>query len=68
MIGGGRLIGVIALAARVSRPVGRSELLLLQAFANRVGEVLLAGADVDERLDRAMDRFRASWSAGPRLG
>ncbi len=68
MIGRNRLIGVIALVARVSRPVGRSELLLLQAFANRVGEILVAGVDVDERLVRAMDRFRASWSAGPRLG
>ena len=46
MVGGGRLLGVIALTARASRPIGRSELLLLQAFANRVGEVLLAGGDV----------------------
>ena len=68
MIGRSRLLGVIALVARISRPVGRSELLLLQAFANRVGEILVAGGDVDQRLDRAMDRFRASWSAGPRLG
>ena len=59
---------MIALVARVSRPVGRSELLLLQAFANRVGEILIAGGDVDQRLERAMDSFRASWSAGPRLG
>jgi DNA-binding CsgD family transcriptional regulator len=65
MIGGGRLIGVIALTARLSRPIGRSELLLLQAFANRVGEVVLAGSDVDRRLERAMQRFRASWSGAP---
>jgi DNA-binding CsgD family transcriptional regulator len=62
MIGDGRLLGVIALAARVSRPIGRSELLLLQAFSNRVGDVLLAGRDVEQRLERAMERFRASWS------
>jgi DNA-binding CsgD family transcriptional regulator len=67
MLGGGRLLGVIALAARVSRPVGRNELLLLQAFSNRVGEVLLAGADVDARLERAMERFRDSWSAATRV-
>ncbi len=67
MVGGGRLLGVIALAARVSRPIGRSELLLLQAFANRVGEVLLAGGDVDRRLERAMERFQASWSGTPRV-
>ena len=65
MIGDGRLLGVIALAARVSRPIGRSEMLLLQAFANRVGEILLAGGDVGRRLDRAMQRFQASWSGAP---
>jgi hypothetical protein len=68
MIGRGRLLGVIALVARISRPVGRSELLLLQAFASRVGEILVGGGDVDQRLDRAMERFRASWSTAPRLG
>lgn len=67
MVGGGRLLGVIALGARVSRPIGRSELLLLQAFASRVGEVLLAGGEVDRRLERAMQRFQASWSSAPRV-
>jgi DNA-binding CsgD family transcriptional regulator len=66
MLAGGRLLGVIALAARVSRPVGRSELLLLQAFATRVGEVLQAGGEVEPRLERAMERFRASWAGAPR--
>ena len=66
MLAGGRLLGVIALAARVSRPIGRSELLLLQAFATRVGEILVAGADVGPRLERALARFRASWSGAPR--
>ena len=67
MIGGGRLLGVIALVARVSRPIGRNELLLMQAFANRVGEVVLAGGDVDRRLKSAMLRFQASWSGDPRV-
>ncbi len=62
ILGSGRLIGVVALAARISRPVGRSELLLLQAFANRVGEVLVGGGDIGRGLERAMERFRASWS------
>jgi DNA-binding CsgD family transcriptional regulator len=68
ILGAGRLLGVIALTPRVSRPIGRSELLLLQAFAARVGEVLVAGGDVSRRLERAMDRFRASWSAATRVG
>jgi DNA-binding CsgD family transcriptional regulator len=67
MVGGGRLLGVIALRPRSSRPTGRSEMLLLQAFANRVAEVVLDGSDVDDRLARAMDRFSASWAAGPRI-
>lgn len=67
ILAGGKLLGVIALAARVSRPIGRSELLLLQAFATRVGEILLNGADVEPRLARAMDRFRGSWAGAPRV-
>jgi DNA-binding CsgD family transcriptional regulator len=68
IVGAGRLLGVIALAPRVSRPIGRSELLLLQAFATRIGEVLVSGGEVSKRLDRAMDRFRTSWSAAIRVG
>ena len=67
MVGGGRLVGVIALAARVSRPVGRNEMLLLQAFATRVGDVLVGGSAVERRLERAMERFRASWSSATRV-
>jgi DNA-binding CsgD family transcriptional regulator len=63
IVGEGRLLGMIALGARVSRPVGRSELLLLQAFSNRVGEVLTMDGDVTRRLARSMEQFRASWSA-----
>jgi hypothetical protein len=44
-------------------------MLLLQAFSNRVAEVVLAGGDdVAGRLDRAMQRFRVSWSGAPRAG
>ena len=68
MIGGGRLLGVIALAG-AGQPArsGRSEMLLLQAFANRVGEIVIGGGDVGRRLDQAMQRFRASWSGSPRV-
>ena len=63
MMSGDRLLGVLALGARVSRPIGRNELLLLQAFSNRVGEVLASRGDVSDPLAVAMERFRASWSA-----
>ena len=64
--GGGTPLGVIALGARVSRPISRSELLLLQAFSNRIGEVLATGGDVRRPLVRAMDQFRSAWSAASR--
>ena len=54
--GGGRLLGVIVLGARESRPVGRRELLLLHAFAGRVGEIL---ADDQRRRAAARGRDRA---------
>jgi DNA-binding CsgD family transcriptional regulator len=64
ILAGGRLVGVIGLSARPSRPTGRTEMLLLQALANRVGEILVsAGDQAPERLDRALERFRASWTA-----
>jgi DNA-binding CsgD family transcriptional regulator len=59
----GKLLGVLALVTRTSRPTGRSELLLLQALANRIGEILRSGTDVDRQLDKAIQRFGASWSA-----
>jgi DNA-binding CsgD family transcriptional regulator len=64
MVAGGRLVGVLGLAVRASRPTGRGELLLAQAFAARVGEIVAAGgAQAETRLARALERFRASWSA-----
>jgi DNA-binding CsgD family transcriptional regulator len=63
MISSGRLVGVICLTTRPSRLTARGELLLLQAFANRVGEILASGSgDQQGRIKEALDRFRASWS------
>ena len=63
MISSGTLVGVLCLTTRPSRLTGRGELLLLQAFGNRVGEVLLGGGDQAGRLKAALERFRTSWSA-----
>jgi GAF domain-containing protein len=64
MVASGRLIGILGLAVRASRPTGRGELLLAQAFATRVGEILGAGgAQAEARLTRALARFLTSWSA-----
>jgi DNA-binding CsgD family transcriptional regulator len=67
MTADGRLVGVICLTVRPSRLVGRNELLLLQAHAGRVAEVLLSADDDQERrLKVALKRFRASWSSSRR--
>jgi hypothetical protein len=64
MAPGGHLLGVICLTTRPSRLTGRGEMLLLQAFATRVGEVLLGSeSERTPRLKEALERFRASWSA-----
>jgi len=63
---GGKAVGVIALGARASRPISRSELLLVQALSNRIGEVLAVGGDIARPLVRTMDQFRSSWSAASR--
>jgi DNA-binding CsgD family transcriptional regulator len=63
-----QLVGLLALLARGSRPVGRTELLLLQALANHVGDVLLADGDTSAKLEQALRRFRTSWSAATRSG
>lgn len=59
----GRLLGTLAVATRYSRPAGHSELLVLQAFGSRVGEILQGGGDPKERLPKTVERFAASWSA-----
>jgi DNA-binding CsgD family transcriptional regulator len=69
MLDSGRLIGVIGLATRSSRPTGRQELLLLQALAGRMAEVIHGGGpQAGAGLDQALRRFRASWSASTRPG
>jgi DNA-binding CsgD family transcriptional regulator len=61
----GRLIGLICFAVRASRPTGRADLLLTQAFATRLAEVLTAvgNGGIDSQLATAVERFRASWTA-----
>jgi DNA-binding CsgD family transcriptional regulator len=67
MLGGGRLVGVLGLTTRPSRPIGRQELLLLQAFAGRLAEIVDAGGErAPVRLETALDRFRASWATATR--
>jgi len=62
LVGSGRLVGVLCVGVRPSRPVSRREMLLLEAFAHRVGEVLAADAPPTAQLQRALQRFRASWT------
>jgi DNA-binding CsgD family transcriptional regulator len=67
MIAGGALVGVICLTFRPSRLIGRAELLLLQAFATRVAEILLSAEDHrQQRVKVALESFRASWSSSGR--
>jgi DNA-binding CsgD family transcriptional regulator len=64
MISSGRLVGVICLTTRPSRMTARGEMLLLQAFANHIGEILVsASGDQQGRIEEALERFRASWSS-----
>ena len=57
------LVGVICLTTRPSRLAARGDLLLLQALANRVADILAGpGRDQRRELDAALERFRASWS------
>ena len=67
MLDGGRLIGVIGLATRPSRPTGRQELLLLQALAGRVGELIQKGGPrVGAGIEQALRGFSASWASATR--
>jgi DNA-binding CsgD family transcriptional regulator len=64
LLAGNRLIGALALATRSSRPTGRRELLLLQALAGRIGELVQKGGpNVASGLEQALNGFRASWSS-----
>ncbi|MGH2925018.1 MAG: LuxR C-terminal-related transcriptional regulator [Solirubrobacterales bacterium] len=62
MVTAGKLVGVICLTTRPSRLTGRTELLLLQAFSNRVGEILVVGTSDDAPLKESLERFRTAWS------
>jgi hypothetical protein len=61
MTSGGRLTGVLALGIRPSRPASRRELLLMEAFANRIADIIASGSD-PAALRLALQRFRASWT------
>ena len=61
MITNGRLAGVLALGVRHSRPTSRRELLLIEAFASHVAEIVATGLDAGA-LRRALQRFKASWT------
>lgn len=61
MTAGGRLTGVLALGVRASRPTSRRELLLIEAFASRIAEIVATGLDA-AALRLALQRFKASWT------
>ena len=61
MTSGGRLTGVLALGIRPSRPASRRELLLIEAFANRIADIIASGSD-PAALRLALQRFKASWT------
>ena len=61
MTSGGRLTGVLALGIRQSRPASRRELLLIEAFATRIADIIASGSD-PAALRLALQRFRASWT------
>jgi DNA-binding CsgD family transcriptional regulator len=62
MVSGGRLAGILCLEVRPSRPTSRRELLLLEAFGNRLADILAKGGDLAPALRSALQRFRASWT------
>jgi DNA-binding CsgD family transcriptional regulator len=68
MVAAGKLVGVIYLTTRPSRLTGRTELLLLQAFSNRVGEILVGGSSDEGPLRDSLQRFRTAWSAASGSG
>jgi DNA-binding CsgD family transcriptional regulator len=66
LLDGNRLIGVLGLAVRPSRPTGRKELLLLQALAGRLAELIGGGQEIGPGAEQALEGFRASWAAATR--
>lgn len=57
----GRCLGVLCLGVRSSRPVTRREMLLLDAFAGRVADVIGAPGDPTPHLRLARRLFTTSW-------
>lgn len=67
LIDSGRLIGVLGLAIRSSRPTGRQEQLLLQALAGRIAELIASGSpQINTGIADALSGFRSSWAATTR--
>ena len=66
MVSGGRLSGILCLEVRPSRPTSRRELLLLEAFGNRLADILAGGGDLAPALRSALQRFKASWTGTSR--
>jgi excisionase family DNA binding protein len=65
----GRLVGVICLAARASRPVEERELLLLGALADKIAPAVAGSStDATSSLGKALARFRAAWSSPTATG
>jgi hypothetical protein len=62
MTADGKLAGLLVVRTRPSRPASRRELLLLEAFASRLAEVLNGGGELTPKLRLALQRFRASWT------
>jgi DNA-binding CsgD family transcriptional regulator len=62
MVNGGRVLGILCLRVRASRPTSRRELLLLEAFGNRIAEIVSGGGDLAPGMRSALQRFRASWT------
>ncbi|MDQ3730180.1 MAG: LuxR C-terminal-related transcriptional regulator [Actinomycetota bacterium] len=61
MTSDGRLVGVLALGIRSSRPTSRREALLIEAFGNRLAEIVTTDPD-STALRLALQRFKASWT------
>jgi len=67
LVDDGRLIGVLGIAIRPSRATGRKELLLLQALAARIAELVASrGPRLTVDAEQALAGFRSSWTAATR--
>lgn len=63
MSASGRVVGVISLTTRPSRLTARRELLLVQAFADQVAEIIMSRRpDRGAQLRAALEALRTSWT------